>query len=547
MKTGNLKNAVALDASLEGLGRYGTQLRVARWLAVVAIFLSAMMLSGWLFDVDVWTRVAPDFDPITSNAAAAFLLLGILLYLSASHTRFISRAAKGARERWIMGLAIIVALIGLLTLLEYAFDADFGIDRLMVIGHGSDIASYPERMSLLSALTILLLGGVFLLRSLRLTPLLREWLALSAFVAGYLALMGYVYGAETLYRIGATAMQVQSAICTVLIAIGCLLLPPHYGLMRPVVSRGAGGLLIRRLLPVALFVAPAVDWVQARAAAQMGEFSLALVGLANVALLVFLVWSTGKAVQLAHSAQKTTEASLRETNEALIRSNVELQRFAHVAAHDLQTPLRGIGGFAELLKMHYESRLDKQGQDWLSRILHSAAQLQSLVRDLLQYSSIETQPLPTEAVDMNEVLDRVLRLLASAVQDTQATITHTDLPVVSGDASQLTQLLLNLISNAIKYRSSSSPNVHIAAERSTDTWVFSVRDNGIGIEPRHMERIFDLFERLHTAEQYQGTGIGLSICRRVVQRHGGNIWVESQLGIGSTFFFTLPIRPSLAQ
>jgi two-component system, chemotaxis family, sensor kinase Cph1 len=209
--------------------------------------------------------------------------------------------------------------------------------------------------------------------------------------------------------------------------------------------------------------------------------------------------------------------------------------------------LRGIGGFAELLKMHYESRLDKQGQDWLSRILHSAAQLQSLVRDLLQYSSIETQPLPTEAVAMNEVLDRVLRFLASAVQDTQATITHTDLPVVSGDASQLTQLLLNLISNAIKYRSSSSPNVHIAAERSTDTWVFSVRDNGIGIEPRHMERIFDLFERLHTAEQYQGTGIGLSICRRVVQRHGGNIWVESQLGIGSTFFFTLPIRPSLAQ
>jgi signal transduction histidine kinase len=496
---------------------------------------------------------------------------------------------------------------------------------------------------------------------------------LSAFTLGYLALMGYVYRAEALYYVGATAIPVQSAICVVLIAGASLLLPPHYGFMRPVVSRGPGGLLVRRLLPVALFVAPAVDFVQTRAVGQMGESSMALVGLANVALLVALVWGTGKVVQVAHSRRivaeenakatqerlllalqaagggawdldlahgegwwspemyrlwhvqpgkpirfenalelidprdrervtlavreaiesgagyecefrirgdgaserwmasrgrvhyhasgqplrllgisvdiserKATEISLRQTNEALVRSNVELQRFARIAAHDLQTPLRGIGSYAELLQLNCREQLDETGKEWLDRILSSTGDLHALVRDLLEYSSIDAQPLIAASVSMEEVLDRALALMEAEVRDSQCVITRTALPVVAGDSAQLVQVLCNLVSNAIKYRSAQTPSVHVSAERSDGAWLISVRDNGIGIDPRHTDRIFEVFERLHNAHDYPGTGIGLAICRRVIQRHGGSIWVESQPGVGSAFHFTLPVTSMTA-
>ncbi|NLG74639.1 MAG: GHKL domain-containing protein, partial [Xanthomonadaceae bacterium] len=253
-----------------------------------------------------------------------------------------------------------------------------------------------------------------------------------------------------------------------------------------------------------------------------------------------LVWGTGRAVYFAQQQRSLIETSLRRTNEALVRSNAELRRFAHVAAHDLQTPLRAIGSFAELLNLHYADRLDEKGREWLERIRNAVLHMQTLVRDLLTYSRIETQESPTREVRMEEVLDRVLSLLESEIRDTGALITRTKLPVVVGDATQLVQLLLNLLQNAIKYRSTEAPRIQVAAERRGDRWVFSVADNGIGIEPRHAERIFEVFERLHTAQEYQGTGIGLAICRRVVQRHGGEIWVESEPGRGSTFFFTLP-------
>jgi light-regulated signal transduction histidine kinase (bacteriophytochrome) len=245
-------------------------------------------------------------------------------------------------------------------------------------------------------------------------------------------------------------------------------------------------------------------------------------------------------ISLDISAHKAIEASLRQTNEALIRSNVELQRFAHVAAHDLQTPLRGIGSFAELLRLNFHDQLDEKGREWLDRILNCAVQLRTLVRDLLQYSSVDAQPFDAGSVSMDHVLDRVLLLLDAEIQATHCVVTRAELPMVSGEESQLVQVLLNLLANAIKYRSSRTPSIHVAVERFNDDWLFAVRDNGIGIDAHHFDRIFEVFERLHSAQDYPGTGIGLAICRRIVQRHGGNIWVESQLGVGSTFFFTLP-------
>jgi PAS domain S-box-containing protein len=234
-------------------------------------------------------------------------------------------------------------------------------------------------------------------------------------------------------------------------------------------------------------------------------------------------------------------AALRQANEALEHSNLELKRFAYVASHDLQTPLRNVASFVELLQSTYMDQLDDRANDWIRRIVESVKQLQILIRDLLEYSRIDSQLHPFERVPLDEVFEHVISLLEAPELELGAKITSEKLPTVLGDRSQLVQLLLNLIDNGLKYRGAEAPCVHVSCERrNDDEWLFAVSDNGIGIAERHQEQIFEIFRRLQDQRQYPGSGIGLAICRRVVNRHGGRIWVESDLGQGSVFYFTIP-------
>jgi PAS domain S-box-containing protein len=244
-----------------------------------------------------------------------------------------------------------------------------------------------------------------------------------------------------------------------------------------------------------------------------------------------------RTAQLAHQAKE-----LRRSNEALERSNLELQQFAFIASHDLQSPLRSISGFVQLLKSEYEGRLDEQADDWIRRTIQSIRQMQTLIRDVLAYSKVDARALPFQWNPFREVVDAAVALLDSSIRDTGAKVTCDDLPTVMGDRSQLVQLTENIIGNALKYHGESPPSVHVSAKRDGDEWIFAVRDNGIGIDPKHHERIFEIFWRLHGQRTYPGTGIGLAICRRVVHRHGGRIWLESHPGHGSVFYFTIPER-----
>lgn len=238
--------------------------------------------------------------------------------------------------------------------------------------------------------------------------------------------------------------------------------------------------------------------------------------------------------------QRQTE-DLRHSNEALERSNVELQRFAYFVSHDLQTPLRSIASFVQLLQTTYGGKLDARGNDWIDRTIGSVHYLQTLIRDLLAYSRVDSQAQPFVRVPFKDIVNDAVSLLDASVQESGAEITTSDAPEVLGDRAQLVQLIMNLLGNAIKYRGPQAPRIHVSAERTPDDtgWIFSVRDHGIGIAARHHERIFEIFRRLHDGQEYPGTGIGLAICRRVVHRHGGRIWVESEPGRGSTFRFTL--------
>lgn len=239
------------------------------------------------------------------------------------------------------------------------------------------------------------------------------------------------------------------------------------------------------------------------------------------------------------SEREQTKA-LRQAVDALERSNIDLQRFAYAASHDLQTPMRAIAGFVGLLGAQYAEQLDDQGRDWIRRTLEATQHMQELVHDLLEYSRVDARPQRFERVPLDVVFDHALSLLQIPIAEAQAVVTRGALPIVLGDRAQLVQLVLELIGNGLKYRGSEPPHIHVDAERDGHEWRISVRDNGIGIEPRHHERIFEMFQRLHDQRTYPGTGIGLAVCRRVVLRHGGRIWVESTPGEGATFLFTLP-------
>jgi chemotaxis family two-component system sensor kinase Cph1 len=238
--------------------------------------------------------------------------------------------------------------------------------------------------------------------------------------------------------------------------------------------------------------------------------------------------------------QESLDTQTRYAQE-LTRSNAELEQFSYVASHDLQAPLSTIAGYAQLLEKRCHNQLDAQGNKFIRNIVNSCGRMQALIDDLLEYSRVGRSEKPFDVIDCNLVFEDACANLQLAIRQDRASVTRGDLPRVRGDSFQLLQLFQNLIGNAIKYRSSEAPMVHVGASRQGDSWVFSVQDNGIGIAEQYHPRIFQLFQRLHSEKQYSGTGIGLAICQRIVERHGGRLWVESEPNRGSTFYFSIPI------
>ena len=226
----------------------------------------------------------------------------------------------------------------------------------------------------------------------------------------------------------------------------------------------------------------------------------------------------------------------------LARSNTELQQFAYVVSHDLQEPLRSVNGFVQLLQRRGVDAADERVAHFMERIVDNVGRMQTLISDLLEYSRVSTRGMPFAPVRSEDILTWELRSLHTAIDESEAQVTFDELPEVMADSTQLGQLFLNLIGNAIKFRGERPPRIHVGAQRGEGEWIFSVRDNGIGVEPKEAERIFQVFQRLHTRQEYAGTGIGLAVCKKIVERHGGRIRVESEPGEGASFFFTIPDR-----
>jgi signal transduction histidine kinase len=242
--------------------------------------------------------------------------------------------------------------------------------------------------------------------------------------------------------------------------------------------------------------------------------------------------------------RQRAEEDLARKVEELARSNHDLEQFAYVASHDLQEPLRMVAAYTQLLAERYRGKLDENADKYIGYAVEGALRMQTLILDLLAFSRVGRAETDCKNGECNIALNNALENLRSAIEESGAVVTHDHLPAVAVDPSQLVQLFQNLIGNAIKFHGKEAPAIRVSAEKQDATWLFAVADNGIGVSSQYKDKIFVIFQRLHTREEYSGNGVGLAICKKIVEHHGGRIWVESELGCGATFHFTLPAMPA---
>ena len=254
----------------------------------------------------------------------------------------------------------------------------------------------------------------------------------------------------------------------------------------------------------------------------------------------------GKVIQVVHVSRDITDRKRAEQDKErlladIARSNKELEQFAYVASHDLQEPLRMVSSYIGLLERKYKGKLDEKADTYIHFAVDGARRMQKLIEGLLTYSRVASRGRPFVSVDLNRTFEDAVTNLSAAIKDTGARIAKEDLPVVMGDETQMLQLFQNLIGNALKFQNSRvPPEIRIACAKQAKDWTFSIQDNGIGIEQKYFEQVFRIFQRLHSQQEYAGAGIGLAVCKKIVERHGGRIWVESEFGKGTTFLFTIP-------
>jgi signal transduction histidine kinase len=507
------------------------------------MLLGILVLVGWLLDITALKRVLPGLVVMAPSTAVGLMLVGAALLASA-------RGQDGVMGQVVAGAA---AVIGLLTLVEYVAGVSLGIDRILFPDSVEPIGIFPAgRMPPVSALNLLLTGSALLLYQRRAYGL-SQFLSVVALLVALLALFGYAYGASHFFEIVPYAsVALHTAVAFIILSLGMLALPADSGPMVFVVDAGEGGMLARRLLPVAVagpFLLGGLILLGQQLGQYDTEFGLALFALANVIVFTVLVWRNAALLAKRDAERQQNEVALRRLNEELEQrvkqrtveleaANRELEAFAYSVSHDLRAPLRAVSGFARILLEDFP--LEGEAADYLRLIDENGQQMGRLIDDLLAFSRLSHQPLSKRTVRPADIARQCWKEVGGEEEERPVELVIDDLPPAEADPALLKQVYLNLLSNALKFtRRREVARIEVGYEQVEGETVYFVRDNGAGFDMRYAANLFGVFQRMHPAEEYEGTGVGLAIVQRVVHRHGGRVWAESEVDKGTTIYFTL--------
>jgi signal transduction histidine kinase len=526
---------------------------LSRAAAAFSTAVGLVVFLGWIFDIHALIRISPGFATMKANTALVFALSGIALWslTSVKPSKLLRRVSRVC--------AVTIALIGVLTLSEFLFEWNPGIDNLIVRDHHTAHTPHPGRMSPATALSFVLLGVAFLTMDLETRSGKRpaQWLVLPIFIDGFIALLGYSYGVESLYRVGAYAsIALHTALLDVLISAGFLFARPGKGLMIVATDTTAGGWIFRRFLPTAVLFVPALGWLRL-AGQRIGlytlEFGTALLVMTNVIVLSVLIWwaatfvrnqsldrteseqRMGKDKERADEQAAILERRVAERTAQLQETVVELERSSYTMSHNLRAPIRAMQAFADFLIADFGEKLGPTGRDYVHRIKTSAQRMDRLIEEVLIYSRVSRAEFRLTTVDLD-------RLLNALVPDyggpAHVQILH-PLGTVRANQGLLEQAVSNLLDNAVKFvRPGAEPQIDVWTEHDHGKLRLVVHDHGIGVPAESGEKIFKAFERAH--DGYPGTGIGLAIVKRAVERMNGRVGFESKIEEGSTFWLEFP-------
>ncbi|MGB9936484.1 MAG: sensor histidine kinase [Methanobacterium sp.] len=528
----NLNNSNRLRSNL---------MKFSEVLSILIIIIGFLILFGWAFDISILKSPGPEFSTIKSNVALCFVLVGISLWLQ--QTKRISK--RNIRIAQI--LAIMVFLIGLLSTIEHLFNFNFGIDQLLFNeAPGALSTSSPNRMAFIAAVDLTIIGLTLLILDKKIDRHVpAQYLVLLASMLSLMVILGYLYGASEFYQIyNYTAAAIYAGIGLLIISLAIIAARPQIGFMKVLTGQNYGSVFGRRILVAVIIIPIFIGWLRVLGQ-NLGYYDTAfgtvLLTLTTLVILALLVWNSMLNLNTIDMKRQKSDEKLKENLEELKRSNEELQSFAYITSHDLQEPLRTMGSYASLLKYRYEGQLDDDADEFINYMVSGSKRMKNMIQGLLDYSRVGTQGGEFEEFSGEEALDNALLNLESSIKECNAKVTSKNLPVLFGDKDQITRVFQNFIGNALKFRKKGvSPQINIQVKENDAEYIFSVSDNGIGLEEQYSDKIFEVFKRLHTIGEYEGAGIGLAIIKRIIDRHNGRVWVESSLGKGSTFYFTLP-------
>jgi signal transduction histidine kinase len=530
----------------------------ATWCGYLVTAIGCAVLIGWLTGVEALNSFGPSWTTMKANTALGLIAAGGALGLHGVHrgewwwARLMSRLC-----------AVFVMVLAGATLVEYVSGGDLGIDEMLVDAPAGAVGTiHPGRMAPLAMVTFELYGiSLLAAGSVR-----RHWqvfsaaLALPATVVSIVVLLGYVFGAPELDAVSGrfSAVAAYTSIALFLLGGGILFANPPAGPLRSLASPNFGGMMLRRMLPVAIVLPTAVEWIRL-IAQSAGLFDSAEFGAASVAVAMMismaglLIWYAGVLDRL-DGARRRGEARIRQLNTALNSrvlaleaANKELQGFSYSMSHVLRAPLRAIHGYAQIVLEDLGEKLGDEGRRLLGVMQSSADEMSELLDGILAFLRLGWQPMTIDPIDMRQEVRTAIALLESKTAGRNIRFDVGELPGALADASMVRQIWLNLLGNAVKFTifRDEGSRIEIGARSGDGQTIYFVKDNGAGFDMRYVAKLFGVFQRLHAAGNFPGTGIGLAIVNRIVARHGGRVWAEGKPDAGAAFYFSLPVAETI--